>query len=175
MISVDDLKLALRVTHTAEDDYITALEAAAVGYIERFTGRTFSAEVEVTEYLWGRGTDTLVLRETPGGTLTVVERATPGATGTTIAAGDEDGYLVRGRKLVRKNGHAWYRGYEYAATYTQGYAAGSEPDDIQNLVKQIVAHWYERRIPMPTVGEVFTFPVPHHVDAVLWTWRRQRV
>lgn len=171
MISLADLKLALRIDGTAEDNYLTALEAAAVAAVERWTGRSFAESGARTEYLTGAGIDRLWLAETPAAdpALTVTEAAYPGAETTAITAADADGYVIRERTLVRRGG-IWHAGYEYAVTYTAGYAAGEEPADIRQAVMQLVGHWYENREPV-VVGTVAA-PIPLTVRDLLAPWRR---
>lgn len=173
MISLADLKLAIRAkTGSAEDDYLTALEAAAVAYLERETHRYFGAAANATEWHRGMGTSTLFLREAPSAIpTTVTERVDPGDQDpTTVTASASDGYTLRGRRLIRKDG-VWVRGYEYEVTYARGYASGAEPADVRQAVTQLVALAYEQRLPL-VVGTV-AFPVPHSVQRVIDTWRRQ--
>lgn len=173
MIAVADLLTHVRA-RSSESDYLTALELAAVAHVERGTGRYYGSVAATTEYIEGNGTRDLWLAEAPAASPApvVTEAVYPGATTTTIDPDGAAGYLVRGLRLVRKNGLVWSLGYEYAATYTRGYAPGSEPADIRHCVKMIVAHWYERRIPMPKVGENLAFPVPLHAQSIINANRR---
>ncbi|GMV06723.1 MAG: hypothetical protein AMXMBFR53_29980 [Gemmatimonadota bacterium] len=175
MIALADLKLDLRLTGTADDAYVTNLEASAVAYIQKRTNRYFGAEAATTEYVTGDGTTKLWLSEAPT-TLpsTLLERAYPGSTSsTTVTASASDGYTQRGMCLVRK-GYLWTRGYEYEVTYTRGYAAGSEPEDIQRAVRGLVVHWFEQRLPLGDVGvNASANIVPHHVDAIIRAWTRR--
>ena len=177
MISIEDLRVHLRAG-VSDDGYIEALEVGAVAHVERETGRYFGAVASDTEYLVGTGGVKLWLKEAPDETtnpVAVNEAANPGATQTTITAGNDDGFLVRGPRLVRKNGFAWTLGYEYEVAYDRGYAAGSEPDDIRQAVQAIVGLWYERRVPLPKIGEIVTATVPHHAQAILNSWTRLHV
>lgn len=175
MLTAEELREAFRAT--ADDEaYLTALEANAVAYVQRRLGWYIGASEAVTEYLDGSGTERLWLSDTPStGPTEAVQRTSPGASdSSTITASATDGFLVRGRKLVRKNGLAWVRGYEYQLAYTRGYASGAEPDDVRMMVQTLTGHWFERRIPVPKIGEVHTFPVPHHLDSLIQAARRQR-
>lgn len=176
MIDVGDLRVHTRA-RSSEDAYLTALELSAVAYVEKQTGRFFGVAAATTEYIVGSGGVNLWLKEEPAASPTPVvkERVVPGGTATTITAADASGYLIRGMKLVRKAGLGWARGYEYEVAYTRGYASGAEPADIRHLVTIVVAHWYERRIPVPKVGETFTFPVPQHAESIIQAWRRNPV
>jgi hypothetical protein len=178
MISITQLREAarLRSSNESQDAYLKALEKAAVDLLHARSGRYYGpVQTGYKEYPTGDGSRELITEETPGGTLTVVEHLTPGDTGTTITAGDDTGFLVRGRKLVRKGGEVWRWGYEYELTYDRGYTAGQEPPRARQFVTGLVLFWYERRVPLPKVGEVFTFPVPLHLESMLSSLSRLHV
>lgn len=174
MISLAKLKAALRITASTDDGYLVDLEVQAVSFVERETGRYFGAVASVTEYLIGGGTDTLFLSEAPAAPpTTVTERTYPGGDATTITAADADGYVLRGTmKLVRKGGGIWARGYEYEVTYDRGYAAEAEPGEIRMLVTDLVAYWYEERVPVASLGSGAE-PLPLHASKILASWRRR--
>lgn len=150
MISVASLKKHLRIEHiTTDDAYLADLEAAAVAFVERETGRYFGSVGARTEYVTGLGTDTMWLRESPilstpivAGDMTVLERADPGDPGTAIVVATD--FVVRGSRLVRID-DVWTRGYEYQVTYNAGNAAGAVGEEIQNAVRSLVALWYTHR------------------------------
>ena len=172
MIGTSELMNALRCSKSeAAGDYVTGLEAAAVAYVERKTNRSFSTSGERTEILLGNGRRDLWVAESidTGETVTITETSYPGATPVTITASEGNGYEVRGTKLVRKGGFSWTRGYEYTVTYTAGYTAGEEPDDIRQAVTALVTLWYERRLPLTKTAEA---EVPKHLDSILRSWRR---
>lgn len=162
MISVASLKAHLRVTHTADDVYIAELEEAAVGFVERWTGDFYGPEEEVTEIVPGTGLRALWLAQAPAGSpvvVTIDETSYPGATATAIADVDDDGFEVRSRKLVRKGGGGWVRGYEYEVTYTRGYAEGAQPEPVRHAVKMLVAHWYHSRTPVAAATVAANVPL----------------
>lgn len=171
MISIPELKAALRLTTDADNGYLADLEAAAVDVVQNETNRYFGPVGPATEYLEGGGTRDLFLSEPPASLpATVSERAYPAGTATTITAADSDGYVLRGTmKLVRKAGLVWTFGYEYEVTYSRGYADSSEPADIRQAVTQLVSHWYEHRLPVGKVGDV----VPLGAQKVIARWRRR--
>lgn len=173
MLIFDELRDELNVDSTSETDYVEALEASAVAYIEKRTNRYFGPVAQTTEYVIADGSTKLWLAEAPS-TLpaSVIERAFPGATSsTTITAAADDGYTQRGICLVRK-GYIWSPGFEYEVTYERGYASGEEPADIRQAVAQLVGHWYENRLPVGDIG-VSATALPHHVDATLRAWTRR--
>lgn len=172
MITVPDLKAHLRVEEdsTDEDALIADLEAAAVNAVENYCDRHFGGVESVTEYLEGTGTDQMWLRDAPStAPTTMTERSYPGAVGITITATDDDGFYVRGRRLVRKGGGKWLRGHEYETAYSRGYSFGSEPAEIRVAVMQLVTWWYEQRIPV-ALGTVAP-AVPWHIEQSLSPWR----
>lgn len=180
MISTALLKTALRIDGTDQDDYLTELEAAAVGFVQRYTDRYFGASESVTRSLRGDDTPVLWLPDHAASSgIAVTEREYPGDTGTTITAGDDDGYVTdrpssldsdKVAALVRSGGHVWERAHEYDVTFTRGYAAGSEPADIRQAVIALVAWWYEQRTPV-AMGTIV--PVaPLHVEDALHPWRK---
>lgn len=147
MITLPDLKDWLEVEGDEADDLLTSLEARAVEFVERETGRYFGALENVTEILCGDGGGKLRLAEVPTSIpASVQERAYVGADATTITASDDDGYELRTLTLpssnlaylLRKGGCVWARGFEYSVTYERGYAAGDEPGDIRQLVLDLV-------------------------------------
>lgn len=183
MISIAQLHRALKVTGTSQDDYLAGLEAAAVSYLQRRLGWFIGEEEEVTEYIEGSGSARLWLNDEPAAAIDeVLERVAPGADPVTITASGSDGFLHRGKKLVRKNALAWVRGYEYEVTYTRGYQSLEDPSptntppaEVQQMVEFLTAHWFERRQPVPRIGEVHTFPVPHHLESLIQAAKRGRV
>lgn len=176
MIQLSALLEAARARES-DQEYLVTLEGQAVAYAQKRLGFYIGAEEEVTEYLEGTGTSRLWLPDNVATAPTsVIERTSPGAaSSTTITESASDGFVVRGRKLIRKARLAWHLGYEYEVAYTRGYAEGEEPEVVRSIVTDLVLHWFERRIPMPKIGEVHTFPVPHHLDSKIQAARRQRV
>lgn len=141
MIDLATLKgwLGIPAEDTAHDALLTDLEAMAVEWVERQTGRYFGPPEETVEILRGTGAPRLWLAEPPVSVAEVVEVIHPGGTETVI---DPDGYEIRtgGNEgwLVRRGG-VWWPGYEYRVRYTRGYPAGQEPADIRQLVLDLVA------------------------------------
>lgn len=152
MIGLDELKRHGEISGADDDALLQELEPSVVAFVEGYTKRYFGAPEEVTEIVEGQGVATLFLGEEPDTDLdiAVIEQAYPGATQTTIAEADADGFVVRGRKLVRKGGHAWRDGYEYLVTYTRGYAQTdpgpppdiAAPDDIRGVTRKLTLAAY---------------------------------
>lgn len=160
MISVAALKAHLNIPHTLHDTYLADLEAAAVEVAEQHFGYLGAAE-EVTEYVRGTGIADLYLSDpaaaTPVPTVTAAQY--PGDAGD--AATD---FVARGNRLVRTAGGVWSRGYEYAVTYTRGYAPGAQPERAHHAVRMLVAHWYASRTP---VSDANASKMPHTLDELL--------
>lgn len=142
MIEIDDLRYALNTGDlTAEETiFLTDLEKRAVAFVERTTGRHFGATQTFTEILDGKGNDTLWLNEAPGSITTVEERARAGDAWSVITD-----FELRGARVIRTDGKVWTSSYEYRVTYDFGYAAGSEPGEIRQLVIDLVKLKYDER------------------------------
>lgn len=165
MLNVAYLKKHLKIEHiTADDTYLADLEAAAVSAVEEYEGTHYGTAGEITHYLPGSGTTDLWLPEAPNGTdlagedpgvsIIVHEAAYPGDDLTELVAADDDGYLVRGSKLVRKGGYLWSRGYEYTVRYNRGGLPGTAPERVQQAVRMLVARWYSHRTGISEVGSI---------------------
>jgi uncharacterized phiE125 gp8 family phage protein len=160
MILLGTLKAALKLDpdDTSEDEYLESVEAAAVAYLERATGRYFGRLEERTEYLTGTGAQEVWLAEPPAGDVTVT------SDGTAVAADD---FTVRGRRLRHASG--WWGSPRWSTdlvvTYTAGYPAGLEPADIRHAVTKLASFWFEQRVPVD--GEPDTIPadVQRVIDA----------
>ena len=179
MIPLATLKAALNVPDgfTAHDDYLTALEMAAVGYVQRKTGWYWGPEQEVEATLCGSGTRDLWLPDHASAVSRVVAWSVYGVDSELPA----ESYALRlepgsthGIRLSRRDGGLWLPGYEYAVTYTRGYEAGAEPEDIRQAVIGLVALWFEVRLPVATAG-MSSAPVPDHVAAILAARRKGMV
>lgn len=178
MIDLADLKAALQIpaAFTEHDDYLTALERAAVAYVERKTGWYWGPQQEVEVVLYGSGTRDLWLPDHASAVSRVVEWSVYGVDIELPA----ESYALRlepgsthGLRLSRRDGGLWLLGYEYAVTYTRGYAAGEEPADIRQAVIGLVALWFEQRFPV-ALGTVAP-PVPDHVAAIIAAHRKGQV
>lgn len=140
MISLVDLKSWLGVTGTADDMLLVDLEKRAVVWIERQTDRYFGPPAATTETISGRGTGTVYLKELPAASPAPVVDLDLGSGYTVVPLADytldqgavyHDTYWPFGRRNIR-------------VTYTRGYAPGTEPGDIKQLVLDVVALLYRR-------------------------------
>lgn len=135
---------------TSEDDLITAYRAAAIGWVESYTGHPLSERaVEDAFSEWG---DYLTLRYQP----IRVDDPTPTLTVTyTDTDGDEVEYEDR---VIYDQRYPWTirppTGQDFptlgdagtiVVAYTAGYAAGEVPDALNAAVLLLVGHWYSHR------------------------------
>lgn len=137
--------LRLRAGDTSRDDDLDAVIAAAIDHIQKATGRYFGEDgASMTEYLTGNGTVTLFLKEAPStaddATITITEKEYPNSAGTVIEADDDEGYIVRGRKVLRCGGAVWDKGFEYQVEYDV--AATAAPDDVLQAVLALAAYFW---------------------------------
>lgn len=141
MVGVTELARALDVDPSAAERLVLRdLELAAVEFVQDMTGRHFGASKTFTEIIDGRGRESLLLKEEPATITTVRERQNPGETWTAITD-----FELRGSRLLRTKGAVWQDGYEYEVVYPFGYAAGSEPKLIRQLVVGLVKWQFDRR------------------------------
>lgn len=183
MISRDEL-LALPGVVEANGDALVALEAGAVAFVETQTGRYFGLPETVTEYVTGRGTARLYLRDHPTPedgeyepVVAVDERTTPGGDPTEYVQGADFELRVADREfaLIRYAGEVWTAGYEFGLTYRRGYPAGEEPADIRQLVLDLVSVRWQLRgheaLRSETIGGYsYTRFGASDVDAVAGGW-----
>lgn len=136
IVPLAQLKLALGVTGTTEDETLTMLEELAADWVEEQLGEARFREPEAkTEYVPGRGTVRLVLKghvEGDDPPVTVTEQFAPGGTREPFTA-----FERRGDVLIRNDGLPWHDGAEYAVTYSDGYE--DAPGDVKSLVIDLVS------------------------------------
>jgi hypothetical protein len=184
MISVADLRTALKLepledAYAEEEEaaYLEDLEAAAVAFVERYTGRYYGTEEEEAEFVvGGSASGTLYLPERMSAVATVSSRSYLGGAETEIGEEDADGWLLKvpngathGFQLLRRGGQWWDSALEYVVTGTIGYAAGSEPPDIRKAVIKIVGRWNEQRVQL---GDAPSAEIPADVKEILNLHRR---
>lgn len=145
IVPMDVLKRALdiEVGDDSFDQILVDLEARAAAYVERMTGRRWSAPADLVKVVQGRGSRTLWL---PGRVasdpqvVVVRERAIYGGVWRVM---DVDEYEVReGESLVRLDGAPWSKLAEYELSFSDGFPIGEAPQDIQDLVIDLVSIAY---------------------------------
>lgn len=147
MIEIDDLRYYLGLGDMTAGQVIalTDVEQRTVEFVEQQTGRHFGPVETMTEYLAGTGIRRLWLKESPDAITSVRDRPLTEFDWTTIAETDDDGWELRGRELLRRNGFGWTTAREYEVVYDFGYAAGTEPGDIRQLVMDLVKMKWDMR------------------------------
>jgi hypothetical protein len=150
MIDPDELRDYVGAEE-ADEATLTAIEQAAVAFVQNYTGRYFGPPELVEEYVTGRGGRRLYLRDhvtydpsypDDPAVVLVDERTIPGDGPTAFTQDTDFVYRALGREnvLIRfgTTWGQWTEPYEYAVTYWRGYPPGDEPADIRQLVKDMV-------------------------------------
>lgn len=143
LVQLAVLKRALGITGSGSDAALEEAEVRAAMFVERMTGRRFGQPAPRTEYFPGHNGDTFWLSgriaAPSSATVALSERCTGLGTWETIPTAS---YEVREAALVRLDGFAFMRGYEYRVTYPDGLTA--VPGDIQELVIELVEGMNDR-------------------------------
>lgn len=141
MISVAELKIALRVRNDAEDTYINDLEESAVAAIERASGEYYGEPKTVTEIMpsWS---GPVWLLSTPRSITSVSVREGSDE----WSALEETAYEIDGRRLLLLDD--WRYPGDIRIEYEAGYDEDDEvPADVRQKVMQLVTLWFEKRLP----------------------------
>lgn len=141
MISVDDLKIALRVRNDVEDAYIKTLADAAVAMLERDTGEYYGPPKDVTEIITASG-DIVWLLSTPR-TIAAVS-SYEGGQWQAIAD-----YEITGRRMVFGESSRYQT--QRRVEYSTGYDEEDLPREAAQKIIQLVTLWYEQRLPTSEV------------------------
>lgn len=143
MITLATLKAHLGITTSADDAVLTALEQAAVEFVQNFTGRYFGPPDETTEIFDGvYPSRALYPLEVPFGTpAPVLESRNSDNTWTAIDPVDYE--LIGSGFYPLSDFPTGTRNIRI--TYTRGYEAGEEPADIRAAVINIVGAMYSAR------------------------------
>jgi len=195
-ITLAEAKTQLRVSSTAEDDYITGLIQSAVSLLDANNGITGGRCM--VQQTWDWSLDGWPVRDpvyrpyadlvTPICPVRSVDRITYLDLSGTEQTIDATTYHVAlggdwPARIVMKPGYAWPPLYDVpdAATVrlTAGYAPGSaSPTDyaenvepsLKQAVKLLVSHWFDNRAPV-NIGNITT-TLPMGVDALLLPLRK---
>tara|TARA_R110000782_G_scaffold79322_1_gene157686 strand:- start:379 stop:945 length:567 start_codon:yes stop_codon:yes gene_type:complete len=146
IITVQQLKDFLRVDHTAEDDYITALRQAAISWVEEYCNIKLG-DYTCTGYLDYFSNSTFPVG--PVNTITAVGYTTTTAGAYTDLPADNYYYDTNSEpgRIVWNSPPALFS-YALARvkiTFTAGYAAAAVPEPITQAMRMLVGHWYEHR------------------------------
>lgn len=154
MIKLAELRRMLGgddVVPVTENATLVALEKAAVEFIQTQTRRYFGPVKDFKEVIAGTGVGHIWLRAVPvdqpdfdynSAIVSVDERQF--VNDTPIAVEDFEVRSLDGEvQLIRHAGGVWTDGRDYTVTYRMGYEPGTEPADIRQLVKDLVAYRWE--------------------------------
>lgn len=161
-VSLADMKTHLRVDHTDEDAYITALITSARMMVEEYTLRALITQTWLLTADAFYDTD-LVMPRSPLAGITHVKYYNSSSVLTTVTATDYWAFTTgpRGR-LVLKADKSWPSDVEsngrpdaVQITFTAGYGASASyiPAALVHAVK-LLCHWqYDQRMPV-NVGNI---------------------
>ncbi|MFD0986772.1 head-tail connector protein [Methyloligella solikamskensis] len=178
-VSLAEAKAHLRVDEDAEDDLISALITSARSWVERQYG--LALITQGWSFYLDRVPDAGAVA-LPLAPLQSVESVTFHAGDGGTSELDADGYaydaLSNPARLVFKSvsGGASLRrlnGIEIAYTCGFGDAADDVPAPIRQALLLLIAHWFERREPVPAGGE--PPEVPAMVAGLLAPYRQVRL
>lgn len=165
-LTLAELKLHLRVTGSADNDYITSLGTAARRRVEEITGR---ALINQTWYLYADewpSCDRFRLPKAPLSSVTSVTYYDTDGTQNTFSASswDPDTNATPG-EVVLTYGSVWPSTtmrpnspivIEYVAGY--GASGSSVPEELKQAIYLMVGLWYAYREPIVTGSIVSTIP-----------------
>jgi hypothetical protein len=177
VIDLAELKDYIGEPSNEFDTLLSTIEKAVVDYVERETGRTFSASASHVEVLDGAGTIRLWISEEPSSLTSLETRSGVNGAWETVETGD---YELQGRQVIRIDGGVWTSGIaNYRATYAFGYATNAQPAEIRQAVRDLVRNVWRNRnmgVTQPaafvSADEIVTdFKIPASARRVLNRWR----
>lgn len=155
LLTLEQARAHLRVTHTDEDDYIEALIAAATSHIDGYSGVLGRALITQTwSQSFSRFPGPSFLRLALGklASIVSVEYYDLSDVEQTFSASAYYGITdAIGPGVQLKQGSSWPGTYDrldaVTVTWTCGYgsAASDVPDGIIHAAKLLVGHWYHSR------------------------------
>lgn len=180
IVDLDSLKAWLKVTGTASDDLLTALEERAATIVQQELRWYFGTPRERVEVLNGTGTGKMFLDQPPSDGAVVVETRSGTSDGWTEL--DASNYELEGRGLYARVAYVWARGARnFRATYNEGFTA--PPEDIKQLMMDLVAAIWNRRthegFSSESIGD-YSYTVEDLDNLPRWTrvvntWKRGRI
>jgi uncharacterized phiE125 gp8 family phage protein len=160
-VSLPLAKQHLRVDHDDENALITAYLAAAVAWVENYTGKKLTRGA-VTQEESAFGCYITLFRGPAPASVTVAYTDSDGA-GQTIA----DGLVVKNRLYPNETWPSIATNTPITVTYTAGYTL--TPSDLDNAVLLLVGHWYANREAV-NVGNIVA-ELPFAVEALCRPYR----
>ncbi len=146
IITVAQIKEHLRVTHSLEDDLITAIRVAAVNYIENLCNVKLCSFTAVGHMPAFRST---VIPVGPVTAITSVKYETDNA-GTLATLAANNWHAATDVKPARIAFSDYSEPFEFAlepvkVNMTVGYAQGTIPGTLIHAIRLLCAHMYENR------------------------------
>lgn len=198
-ITVDEVKLHLKIDHTDDDVYIAALVHAARVFCEQWTGRAFTNQTwKLTLQQWPtryrsdqwwdgprlgamselhHDADRVPLPKGEIQSITSVVTYDDSDADTTWGA--ENYRLTADGELARKEGVTWPTALRASdaieITYIAGYGEdwNAVPMALRQGLTMLVSHWYENRAPV-NIGNITT-QLPLSVGAALGQFKIMRL
>jgi uncharacterized phiE125 gp8 family phage protein len=169
-VSLTDAKEQLRITHSDDDDYITALIVAAREWAEEFTKTSFITQTWTAEYPSWPVDRILDLPRPPLQSVTTLKYRDADDAQQTIS--DTQYQVETGGKLIKllstfgSPGLQADREFPIEAIFVTG--AGDASTDVSSkiilAIKIMITHYYVNRVP---VAAVFTSKIPLSAEALL--------
>lgn len=168
-LTMEEVKVSLRVTSDDEDSYIGALIVAAARYIENATAR------QLVTATWTMTLDcfhdVIRLPKPPLRSVSSIQYVDSAGTTQTLSSAlyQVDTASLPGR-IIPAYGQSWPTTRDVMAAVTVVFLAGyggasSVPDELKLAMRLLIGHWYEHREPV-SVGNIVS-DIPMSVESLL--------
>ena len=171
-VSLEEVKEHLRIDpdDTGDDGYLMTLIQAAREFAEEVQNRTYLSRTRTLVMDSFPAGDTIVMPYAPLSSVTSIAYTDTAGSSQTMSSSD---YVVDAThepgRITLAHGATWPSTLSQANTVTITYVAGhgtaeDVPERVKLCLKMLVAHWYERRLP---VQQAAVNDVPMHLKALL--------
>jgi uncharacterized phiE125 gp8 family phage protein len=168
-VSSSEAKTHLRVTHSDDDTYISALIAVARSAAEEYLNRSLiNRTYDLYVDSFPDGDEVLILPRGPVSSITSITYYDSNNTTQTVTSTN---YQIADDRLLPLGSYVWPTTYDRLESvivrYVAGYGASSAsvPADIIHAVKLLIGHFYENR-EMVVVGSAVS-DIPMTVQFLL--------
>lgn len=172
-VTIDDIKLQARISHTSEDALIDTFIRAAADWIEAYTQRSLSTQTwqasmaDFVDALW-------LPRAAPLTSVTFVKYYdTSNVLQTLSSSYYTVPSFVEPAQIRLAYDYTWPSVYDRAdavrVEYITGYADGECPEPLRQALAMLAAHWFEHREAV-LVGTI-SKPVEFAVEALCAPYR----
>lgn len=163
-------KSHLRVSGTADDDYIEGLVDAANGVIETLTGRALINRTYDLKFDAAPVMDTIELPYPPAASVTSISYIDTDGAAQTFASASyatslPTGPLAMHGRVRLNEGYSWPSVKDVMESFTVRYVAGfgDDPEEVPYPIRQaallIIGHLYENRQDVQVTVPVFEMPM----------------